>query len=157
MSASPSPFPPTNHFHIALLLAFVSMISVSLPLPYLLALMPQLAAKIPVPMPVFAIAQTLEAGIVLLLLAWIGLRLGNAHGLDAPVLRQWLGAGPVRSPSGHWLPSIALGMPVACVCILIDKALGVWAPSALTAATPVEWWKGLLASLYGGISEEVLC
>jgi hypothetical protein len=158
MSTSPSPVPPVNHFRIALLLAFASMISVLLALPHLFALMPQLATKIPVPLPVFAIAQTVQTGIVFLLLAWIGLRLGYAHDLDAPVLRQWLGAGPARSSSTRWLPSIGLGIAIACICIVVDRALGAWAPSALVAAAPVaEWWKGLLSSFYGGIGEEVLC
>ena len=150
--------PPIQHFRIALVLAAASAISALLLLPYLFVLMPQLTARIPVPLPVFAIAQTLQAGIVFLLLAWTGLRLGYAHGLDAPLLRQWLSAGPTRSSPARWLPSIGLGLAVACICILADRALGAWAPSALATAAPVpDWWKGFLASFYGGIGEEVLC
>jgi hypothetical protein len=80
--------PPIQHFRVALVLAAAGAISVLLLLPYLFVLMPQLIARIPVPLPVFAIAQTLQAGILFLLLAWAGLRLGYAHGLDAPLLRQ---------------------------------------------------------------------
>ena len=150
--------PPIRHFRMALVLATASAISVLLLLPYLFVLMPQLTTRIPVPLPVFAIAQTLQAGIVFLLLAWTGLRLGYAHGLDAPLLRRWLSAGPTRSSSARWLPSIGLGVAVACICILVDKALSAWAPSALvTAASVPDWWKGFLASFYGGICEEVLC
>jgi membrane protease YdiL (CAAX protease family) len=158
MSTSLSSTPAVKHIGIALVLAAAGAISVLLVLPYLFALMPQLSAKIHVPLALFAAAQTAQAGSLFFLLAWIGLRLGYAHGLDAPVLRQWLRAGPMRPLPARWLPSIGLGLAVACICILIDKTLGAWAPSALVASMPEpEWWKGLLASFYGGISEEMLC
>ncbi len=158
MNMSPSSPPSIGHFRIALLLAAAGAISTLLLLPYLFVLMPQLTARIPVPLPMFAIIQTLQAGVVFLLLAWAGLRLGYAHGLDAPLLRQWVNAGPTRSSPTRWLSSISLGVAVACVCLLADRAIGAWLPAALATAAPVpDWWKGFLASFYGGIGEEVVC
>jgi membrane protease YdiL (CAAX protease family) len=158
MSPAHASTPPVVHFRVALTLAAAGAVSVLLLMPYLFAVMPQLAARIPVSLTLFALAQTLQAGIVFLLLAWAGLRLGYAHGLDAPLLRHWLGAGTPCPTPARWLSSLGLGVTVACICILADKALGAWAPSALATAAPVaQWWQGLLASFYGGIGEEVLC
>lgn len=151
--------PSVEHFRIALLLAAGSMISVLLLMPYLFAVMPpQFEARISVPLPLFAIIQVLQAGVLLLLLGWAGLRLGYVNGLDAPLLRRWLHAGPGHPRSSRWLSSVVLGVIVGVIIILFLQALEALSPDAVptTAAGPA-WWKGLLASFYGGIVEEVLC
>ena len=138
-----------QNFRIALLLAVAGTIAVLLLMPYLFAVMPQLAAKIPLPLRAFAVVQSLQVGVLLLLLGWTGLRLGYAYGLDAPLLRNRLHAGPRRTVSSRWATSIALGIAVGVVVVLLAHAL------MLTSSEPT-WWKGLLASFYGGIVEEAL-
>jgi len=159
-SSETSPAPPAQaqrlrHWRMALLLGVAGAISAALLLPYLFALTPDLPAKIHVSLPVFAFAQSAQAGLLVGLAAWMGLRLGYRYGLDAPRLRALLHAGSVHGAASHWLAACAIGSVVALACVLVSIA------SPLVVAkgphiTPA-WWQGLLASAYGGIVEEVLC
>lgn len=68
MSASlvlPQSTTRTRHWRVALALGAAGAISVLLLMPYLLAMMPQLKARIPVPLPLFALLQTLQGGAVI--------------------------------------------------------------------------------------------
>jgi hypothetical protein len=165
-SLSTPPLPPTvqagvvpRHIGMAALLAVAGMISVPLLMPYLFAIMPGLAARIPLPLPLFVLLQMAQAGAFLLLLAWAGLRLGYRFGLDAPYLRRRLhvGATPAKSPA--WRLAITLGVAAGVACIVIDLALhGFAVQSAASHDIPIPVaWKGLLASFYGGITEEIAC
>jgi hypothetical protein len=144
-----------RHWRIALLLGFAGAISAALLLPYLFALTPDLSAKIHVPMPVFALAQSLQAGLLVGLAAWMGLRLGYRYGLDAPRLRALLHAGPSQGKSSRWPSACAIGGLVALACVLVSVASPLVARGG-PHITPT-WWQGLLASAYGGVVEEVLC
>lgn len=151
--------PPVEHFRIALVLAGASMISVLLAMPYLFAFMsPQMENRIPVPLPVFTVVQVLQAGVLVLLLGWAGLRMGYAMGLDVPLLRHWLNAGAAHEHSSLWLASISVGVVVGVIIILLLLAANALSPdAAATMSVGPAWWKGLLASFYGGVVEEVLC
>ena len=59
--------------------------------PYALALNPTLLAQLPMPLPVLIAAQTAQTGILLLLLSWVCLRLGQPIGLDSPFARALAG------------------------------------------------------------------
>lgn len=156
------PLPPAlpgqrPNLKIALLLGSVAVLMTLALFPYLLTLMPKKLAAIPVPLPVVAAAQSLQAGVICWLLAWLGLYLGVPYGLDAPWLRAWLYRQP-RDPSArsHWWLAIVLGVLAGALVVAI---------SAVDAKQPVEhsaravsWaWQGFLASFYGGIVEETEC
>ncbi|HEY2396120.1 MAG TPA: CPBP family glutamic-type intramembrane protease [Rudaea sp.] len=99
-----------------------------------------------------------QAG-VFLLLAWAGLRQGYRVGLDAPYLRRWLHAGATPVKSAAWTLAIALGLAVGGACIATDFALHGFAVQSAAShdiLVPAAW-KGLLASFYGGITEEIAC
>lgn len=144
---------------MAAVLAVAGMISVPLLMPYLFAVMPRLAAKIPLPLPLFVLLQMAQAGAFLLLLAWAGLRLGYRFGLDAPYLRSWLQAGATPAKSPAWTLAIVLGLAVGVACVVIDLALHGFSvtPASSQGMPVVAAWKGLLASFYGGITEEITC
>ena len=59
--------------------------------PYALALNPTLLAQLPMPLPVLIAAQTAQTGILLLLLSWVCLRLGQPIGIDSPFARALAG------------------------------------------------------------------
>ena len=124
---------PVSHFRIALPLAVASMISVILMMPYLFAVMPpQFAARIPVPLGLFAAIAALQTGVLFLLLGWTGLRLGYAYGLDSPLLRNWQHAGPERTVSSRWLVSIALGFALGAAFLALlppEAAALVYGPT----------------------------
>ena len=91
--------------------------------PYALAINPALVAQLP--LPALVAAQNAQTGILLLLLSWVGLRLGQPIGLDslfarALVGRKKLPAVSRRALAGAVLAGCATGMPPA---LLIIKAL----------------------------------
>ena len=58
-------------------------------IPYVAQLMPEVFAKIPVPLWVLALAQGAQAAVILGMLAWLGLRMGHRVGLGSrPALRS---------------------------------------------------------------------
>ena len=59
--------------------------------PYALALNPTLLAQLPMPLPVLIAAQTAQTSILLLLLSWVCLRLGQPIGIDSPFARALAG------------------------------------------------------------------
>ncbi|MGP1667479.1 MAG: type II CAAX prenyl endopeptidase Rce1 family protein, partial [Rhodanobacter sp.] len=56
-------------------------------MPYLIALLPQKFAALPLPLLLVLVIQALQAGLLCWLLAWFGPRLGAPYGLDTPWLR----------------------------------------------------------------------
>ena len=158
MSIIPPALPTRSpNLKLALLLGVAGMLAKLALLPYLLVLMPQKFAALPLPLPVVAAAQAAQAGVLCWLLAWLGLYLGTPYGLDAPWLRAWVYRRP-RDPSRHarwWLASL-LGAWAALVVIALSLLGPKEAGEHVTTATG--WaWRGLLASFYGGIVEEVEC
>jgi hypothetical protein len=138
-----------------LLLAAMAAISTLLVLPYALDILPGVAdASISVNWTFVYAAQFIQSGLVFLLLAWLGLRLGHDLGLDAPILRHALREGPACEIPSRWRAAAILGGGVGVICIVLLFLMPL--PMPATAHAPA-WWKGLLASFYGGIGEEILC
>ena len=93
--------------------------------PYALQINPTLVAQLPMPLPALVAAQTAQTGILLLLLSWVGLRLGQPIGLESPFARALVGRTKLpavsrRALAGAVLAGCATGMPPA---LLIIKAL----------------------------------
>lgn len=160
MSTTPPPLPARGpHLRLALLLGVAGMLATLALWPYLLALMPQkfAALPLPLPLPLIVAAQTIQAGLACWLLGWLGLYLGAPFGLDAPWLRAWVYRRP-RDPArrSHWRLAALLGVLAA----LLVAGLSLLGPklAAGHAVTATGWaWRGALASFYGGIVEEVEC
>lgn len=139
---------------MSLWLGLAGVVATLLLFPYLLLMMPLKFAALPQPWWIVMLAQALQAGILCVLLGWIGLTLGARHGLDAPWLRAWVtGATPIRKGPGRWRHSLTLGIATG----LLVSTVGLLFPHTpeLTQARSLEWaWRGALASFYGGIVEE---
>jgi len=144
-----------RHWRIALALGGVGLVAVLLLMPYLFALLPDLSEKIRIPLPTFIAAQSLQAGILVTLLGWAGLRMGYPNGLDARYLRISLDAGTAWVAPPRWMLACVLGCVVALACVVFSILSPLSAPASLSH--PPAWWRGLLASAYGGVVEEVLC
>lgn len=96
----------------------------------------------------------------------IGLWAAERTGLGLPILEAALASRPVRNRiNAILLPSLAAGIIASLLIIamdafifrpLLDDALGNSAANLTRPATHPAAWKGLLASFYGGINEEVL-
>ena len=129
-------------------------------IPYVAQLMPEVFAKIPVPLWVLALAQGAQATVILGVLAWLGLRMGHRVGLGSPVMHAWL----VRRQRPDWsatrplravLLGVAAGALILALMPLIDRAMPPMLnpPAATGAGTSA--FNGFLASFYGGIAEEL--
>ncbi len=154
----PVPTPARGpHLKLALWFGMAGVIATALLFPYALALMPLKFAMLRQPSWTLMLLQAAQAGVLCLLLGWLGLMLGTRHGLDAPWLRAWI-YHQTRDPSAEhrWLTAIVLGVLAALLVIAISLLLPH--PAAATTDRSLDWaWRGALASFYGGIVEEVEC
>ena len=158
MPSHPAALPVRGpHLKLALLLGTAGMLATLALWPYLLVLMPEKLAALPIPLPAVIAVQTLQAGVLCWLLAWLGLFLGARHGLDAPWLRARVyRRDPGRGSHSHWMRAAGLGV-MAALTVAAVSPIGPALPTG-QAASAGEWaWRGALASLYGGIVEEVQC
>ncbi len=68
------------------------------------------------PLPALAAAQTAQTGILLLLLSWVGLRLGQPIGLDSPFARALVGHKKLPAVSRRTLAGAVLAGTAAGCC-----------------------------------------
>lgn len=138
------------------MLGLLSALSVALLFPYIAALIPKISET---KIPIWALIpiQAIQGGVELGVLAWVGLRLGSSLGLDAPYLRALLDRTP-RPTAHHFLRAAAIGLVGGATTAVLDAFVFMpMQPEAIRkAGESVARWKGLLASFYGGIGEEVL-
>jgi membrane protease YdiL (CAAX protease family) len=136
--------------------------------PYSLALQGSAAApqNLPMPLPLLVALQLAPQVLLFAILIGIGLLLANRIGLGLPILEGALRGEPVGARIRRILPiSIVLGVLASLAIIALDvyvfspalrAQFGGGAPSLTTRAAVPAAWKGLLASFYGGIDEELL-
>jgi hypothetical protein len=91
---------------------------------------------------------------------FVGLLCANRVGFRAPVSARIANREDVDLRAWFWEmlgPALGLGVGVALAVLALDVGLRSWTPEALqsAAASAPDWWRGLLASLYGGIVEEL--
>lgn len=144
---------PAGDLRTALCWGAAAGLSVALLFPYMLAVWPARFAAIRVPLRVLVPAQALQGALVGFGLAWLGLRLGRAVGLDSPIVRGLAAGRGWPTGAGRTLAVAAVaGLGVGLLLAGLDRtvlALGDPGPGA-------DRWKGLLASFYGGVTEEVI-
>lgn len=131
--------------------------------PYLLTVLGPLTAAAGVPLPPLGVLVLVQVVQVLVLVAAataLGLWLGPRVGLGAPLLADLLRGERTASRRLRALlaPSAGLGLAVGLVVVALDLLVFTPAlPAAAGAAqTQPPAWQGLLASLYGGVTEELL-
>ena len=137
-------------------------------LPYSLALQSATLAqaKLPMPLPLLITVQVIQNTVMFAIAILIGLAAANRVGLGLPILEAKLNGESISDKvKAMILPSIIIGVVASILVIAID--LYVFSPALkaelgdkaqvlnLQTAQPAAW-KGLLASFYGGINEEIL-
>lgn len=152
---------PTNtaknrHFRLALFWAFLGSLGQLALFPYLLSLNPKISQS-PAPLAVVVIASTLQTGLLLILLSWIGLRLGDLIGLNTPLARAWVYQQPFPSISKPALNTALLVGGIGGIIVVgLTFAFQPWMPPTATPTNlKIDLWKSVLASFYGGITEEL--
>jgi len=135
-------------------------------LPYALALQADVLDQLPLPLNVLIPLQILQNTVLFAVVIAIGMAAARRIGLGLPILEAKLAGEPVQARIKLILPvSILLGVAASSLIILLD--VFVFGPAltaelgdqfsalSLQGAQPAAW-KGLLASFYGGINEELL-
>lgn len=147
-----------KHVRLAVFWSILGTLGALSVLPYQLALNPSGVAQVPLPLPVLIIAQTAQTYLLLLLLSWLGLRLGRLMGLDSPFARALVYGLTPPSISRRALVIASLtGVVGGLVILLLDLLLQPFMPSPThPSGGNIELWKRLVACFYGGITEELL-
>lgn len=135
------------------------MVGVLAVIPYQLSLTQMDLGALGVPPWAVWVSAFFQNGILVAVAVLAGLWLARRAGLGAPVLEAWLRRNPLPRRGGTLLrAAIPLGVGGAVLIILLDglvfsRALLEGGLEADVAHPPA--WQGLLASLYGGITEEL--
>ena len=127
-------------------------------LPYSLALNPALAARLPVPFAVLAIGSAVQSAVLLFVLSWLGLRMGQALGLGSPLASALVyGQRPIPVSGRGLSVAVVAGLASGAAIMGLDWLLRPYMPAvAQSGGLDIALWKRLLASFYGGITEELL-
>ncbi len=156
-AALPSPWKPD--LKVAAVFAVVAGLATAALIPYLMQLMPDRFARIPVPLWVLVVAQAIQACIVLGGLSLLGLRMGHRIGLGAPLLQHWINRQPLEKSGLKPLNSALLGALAAVLVIGASMAIDPFLPPMQHPPAEVggaqSAFNGFLASFYGGIAEEL--
>jgi membrane protease YdiL (CAAX protease family) len=121
--------------------------------------------QLALPLPVILIIQASIQILILALLTWIGLWLADALGLGAPKLEAWLcGNFSIREYSTSIILIVLLGLAVSALILFLDSTVliplirnGLTESGQNLSSIPnPPFWQGLLASFYGGATEEIL-
>lgn len=143
------------------------MLSTFLLLPYVLEMLPATIdlSAIGLPIPVILLLQTVQIAIFFAVLIFFGLLLAGRIGLGAPILDAATRGEPVADKVRAILPlSIILGVVFTLVILGLEffyfepalmNELGDNAAALNLRTGQPAAWKGLLASFYGGIAEEI--
>lgn len=134
---------------------FGGIVAATAVLPYAFTLQSEVIEQVGKPMYVIVFASIIQTAVLLAVAIFFGLKFSKF--INLPVLSE---RGPGVSLKEKFrnlvLFSVPLGVVTGLVIMLGDWLFGKYTPELSTANSQVEIWKTLLASLYGGIVEEIL-
>ncbi len=156
------------NWKIFFILLAASVFGVVAVLPYSLALQGSRLASLQLPIPLWLLItlQVLQNAVLFAVVIAVGLLAANRVGLGLPILEGWLEKQPVGDKiKSILLPGILIGVIGSVLVIVIDLLVfspvlaaefgGLFKGLDQEQLQPAAW-KGLLASFYGGIDEELL-
>jgi len=156
------------NWKIYFILLVASVIGIVAIIPYSLAIQGTTLSELELPIPTWLLLslQVLQNTILFAVVMLLGMLAANRVGLGLPILEAKLqGESVGQQVKAFLLPSILLGIIGSGLVILLDSLafkpllmaeLGDKAASLNQEALQPAAWKGLLASFYGGINEEIL-
>ena len=135
-------------------------------LPYTLELQSSVLTNLPMPLPVFLALQLVQSAILFAITIFGGMYFASRIGLGTPILDSVTRDEPVSGQVRTILPIsiisgvigtlILLGLEIFFFQPAMLKELGETANALNLQTSQPAAWKGLLASFYGGIAEEIL-
>ncbi len=140
------------------ILVFAGMVGVLGGLPAAWSVIEKTAALSKVPIQLLVAGQLVQSTMWMFVTAGIGLVLASKTGLGAPILKGYLVGEQVGAKfRSHILPSVLLAFLATMAVTALDRLLFVpRMPGFSSTISQISGWKGILASLYGGITEEIL-
>ncbi len=148
-----------RHFNVmvALVWSIAGALATAAVLPYALDLIPEVRAKVKLPLPMVVLAQSVQGGALLFALGFAGLSCSSVTGLDSPVVRGWVqGIPPLPWWSRRLVAAATLGALAGGFLLVLAAASNGLLPAPRVTLPKIVLWKRLLASLYGGVTEECL-
>ena len=140
------------------LITALNILGVFAVIPYSIALVGDQSQLIDIPISAVMVINSTVQVVYMFVLILIGLRLQNRTGLNAALLNGIAYPEQRVHISKKWvLISVAVSLIGSTIVILLDVFVFsplMGAPASQTLSP--SWWQGLLASLYGGITEELL-
>ncbi|WP_025027690.1 CPBP family intramembrane glutamic endopeptidase [Caldalkalibacillus mannanilyticus] len=146
------------HWRLFGILFVMGMVGVVGIFPYSIELQKDVIQASPIELstPMLFLINTIQGAIMLALLLFLGLWLARKTGLGAPYLEKLLNnekmPGNFRKVA---FLSIGLGILVGSVILVGDILFQTFGVVLDIEVSQPAWWKGLLASFYGGITEEL--
>ncbi|GAA0323759.1 CPBP family intramembrane glutamic endopeptidase [Oceanobacillus sp. FSL W7-1293] len=143
---------------LVLLFTILNTIGIIAIIPYELTLMGNQSITGDIPTSLIIIINSTFQALYMFVMILVGLRLQNRTGLNAPILNGMVYQKTWVHISKKWLiNSIVVAIIGSVIVILLD--LFVFNPlmgAATDQMASPNWWQGLLASIYGGITEEIM-
>lgn len=124
-------------------------------LPYAFTLQHDLITKANQPLYIIVLASIAQTAILLAIAIFLGLKLSRSLGLS--ITTQTESNIPLKQKLRNLIIlAVPLGIATGVAIILGDKLFGIYTPELTATNSHIAIWKTLLASLYGGIVEEIL-
>lgn len=124
-------------------------------LPYAFTLQHEILAKAGPPLPIIILASIAQTAVLLAIAVFFGLKL--AARLKLSVLKLFDSNITVKEKlTSFAVLTISMGIATAVLITLGDSLFGLYLPNLAVANSQVAMWKTLLASIYGGVVEEIL-
>lgn len=143
-------------WRVAAVWALLSMFGAALAMPFLLSLLEGLDAPNRPPLPVLMLVSIVQTGFGSFFLAWGGTAAGRKLGVGSPMIEAWLSKRKISIDKSFGTAAL-LGILGGLLVIMLDAVFAPHMPALIRNAPPQPTpFQGLLASFYGGISEEVL-
>jgi hypothetical protein len=144
-----------------LVLWLAGVASVVLVLPYVLTLQRAVLEAIPVPLPTLLLLTVLQSAVLLAVAVFIGLRAADAVELRTPLTNAIAARAQIRDTFRRLGPASAAAIGAAVAVIILVLETFIFRPlipefTAAAGTAGVSRVEGLLASVYGGIGEEIL-
>ena len=139
-------------------LVFAGLLGMIAALPAAWSVIAQTAAIANIPAQLLAAEQLIQSALWLLLAVGVGLWLSQKTGLGAPLLHGYIAGEKVSDKLRSRLPgSVLLAFFATLVVVTVDRLFFLpRMPGFSSAISQLSGWQGLLSSLYGGLTEEIL-
>jgi len=145
------------NWKIFLILLSSSLISVACVFPYIISVQGELLSKIGVSIEFIFFAQFIQCIVLFSIAIFFGLILVKKIGFRLPLLQAIVEKGDHKKVLKDILStSVISGVTVAVILYGLDILFTILRVGITTHQSPAPIWQTLLASFYGGITEEIL-